>query len=148
MKITRDVGFETLKYREVDMSTTSVRDVIFTTDDAQMSHTIEQIDHHWAGETLHLLFSVYDEDNNDYKDLTGATIEWWLSRFGDTVLDQTDVDVTTEITDPLNGEARVMIDAGATDELAGKTCSERLRIEDADGIVSIFGTTFTVDDPR
>lgn len=114
-----------------------------------MSHTIESIDHYWAGDTLHLQFVVWDGDvGGTRKPLTGASFEWWLQQRGETVLSLEDSDVSvTSVESTEVGEFEIEITTGATDGLGSSAYAERLRIVDADGRQSTFGTTFTVKDP-
>lgn len=115
-----------------------------------MSHTIESIDHYWAGDTLHLQFVVWDGDvGGTRKPLTGASFEWWLQTRGETALSLEDTSVSvTSIESTEVGEFEIVIEKGATDDLGSISYAERLRIVDSDGRQSTFGATFTVNDPN
>lgn len=101
-----------------------------------MAHTLESISHWTAGDTRVLTFTVPDEDaasDTARKNLTGATISWTLRNTAETVvLSSDDPTVSVAITDAVNGEFRVDVDAGATDGFTG-TYYERLRITDQSG---------------
>lgn len=115
-----------------------------------MTHFIEDIEHHWAGDTLHLLFFVWEsEDKESRKDLSGGSITWALrsSRQDTTVLSGSDPEVATEITTPAEGEVEVRIQASATEGLGSRYYDERLRITDATGEKATFGASFYVADP-
>lgn len=115
-----------------------------------MAHTIEDLDHHWSGDTLILAFVVWDgdADNDQRKDISNASIDWWLTRNNEVVLSVDDSSVTPTITDAANGEFEIQLDRGATDALDDYTYDERLRLIDANDQQVTFGASFSVSDTQ
>lgn len=110
-----------------------------------MTHTIDDIDHYWGTETLHLPFNVENPDGSA-KDLTGATIEWELQDRNDqVVLSDSDSGVSTTI--GTSGTFRVEIDADVTSGLGDSVYDERTTVIDDAGNKSIVGANFSITQP-
>ena len=112
-----------------------------------MPNELEPIEDHIGGDTLVLPFAVPDEDTtteDDWKDLTGATIRWALVDWDEhIVLSEADDGVTTSITDPVGGAFEVRIAAGTGEALNG-TFEEWVRVETSSGDRQTWVGTFTV----
>lgn len=89
-----------------------------------MTHELNPIEDHTAGETVEHTITIYDEDdeNSELKDLSGAEVEWVLvnGRQGEAVLDHTDTGVTVAVTDAVGGQVTVTFANGATEGLGGE----------------------------
>ncbi|UBF23027.1 phage BppU N-terminal domain [Haloarcula virus HCTV-16] len=90
-------------------------------------------DPYYAGDSLTIEVTV-ETPNGGAFDLTGGTISWALADHSGAEADLTDEDsgVTTGIVNASEGRLEVVIDSGATDDLAGKKYHE-LEVEAADG---------------
>lgn len=115
-----------------------------------MTHEIEPVEDYWRGDTRHLVFIVWDGDAaepNTRKVLDGATIDWWLTRHRDRDLGPEMDGVSIVMTNPGTGEFEVRIAAGATEPLPATLYRERLRITDAQGRRTTYGSSFRVQAP-
>lgn len=101
-----------------------------------MADDIEPPDDYVAGESAILTGTVTDAGST--KDLTGASVDWYLlpaqgADMSDVLLDTSAEGVTANITDPAAGEVEITIDQGVTDGLAGRNCWQLLVVDDGGG---------------
>jgi len=98
-----------------------------------MTDTIAPPDQYVAGESLPQEFTI--EENGSPKDISGATISWYLlpakgADAADAELDHTDSGVSVRIVDAAAGRVDVTIDQDVTDGLGGRRLWQRLVVDD------------------
>lgn len=98
-------------------------------DDQDVGTSVEP---YYEGDSLELVISV-DEDGSD-KDLTGASVEWAMSRDPSSAeeISESTTGVSASVTDAATGEITVTIAQGITDGKTGRWHHET-RVTDSSG---------------
>jgi len=112
-----------------------------------MPHLIERNDHYVAGETAQWSFTV--EKDGSAKDLTNATVEWYLvpskgDPDEDALYDDSDTGITAQVTDATAGELEVVIDRDVTTGDGGNKYWQRLIVTDDQDRTQIWNGHFPI----
>lgn len=100
-----------------------------------------------TGENIERTIEVV-EDGSD-KDISGATVEWYLlpdgdSADGDAIIDHTTTGVNLSISDADAGEVTLSVDQGVTDGLSGRYY-QRLKVDDSGPGLQMWGGAFSIE---
>lgn len=115
-----------------------------------MTHEIDPPRAYAAGESLIQTFNITED--NSAKDITGATIDWYLlpaqgADDSNAIHDDSESGIDASITDAANGTVKVSIDQDITTDLGGERLYQRLVVDDNGPGKQIWGGIFSIDRP-